>query len=57
MSECQADGKSSCDMMRQPTMMNMASGMPVNIQQPMVNFGYGNNMKFYEANMRNSTVG
>ena len=41
-------------MMEQPTMMNMAGGMPGNIQQPMANFGYVNNMKFYGANMGNN---
>ena len=37
-------------MMGQPLMMPMAGGMPVNIQQPMENFGFGNNMSFYRAN-------
>ena len=38
----------------QPTMMNMAGGMSGNTQQPMANFGNGNNTNFYGANMGNN---
>ena len=38
------------NMMRQPIMVNMAGGMSGNVQQPMANFGYGNNMNFYGPN-------
>ena len=42
-------------MMGQPTIMNMAGRKPGNMQQPMANFGYGNNMNFYGTNMGNNT--
>ena len=41
-------------MIGKPTMMNMAGGMPSNMQQPMANFGCGNIMNFYGANMENN---
>ena len=41
-------------MIGQPTMIDMAGRMSGNTQQPMANFGYGNNMNFYGANMGNN---
>ena len=40
-------------MIGKPTMMYIAGGMSGNTQQPTANFGYGNNMNFYGANMGN----
>ena len=39
---------------KQPTTMNMDGGMLGNVQHPMGNFGHGNNMNFFGANMRNN---
>ena len=38
-------------MIGQPTMMSMVGGKPGIIQQPRANFGCGNNISFYGANM------
>ena len=42
----QANQMAMPNMMGQPPMMSMAGEMPGNIQQPMANFGFGNNMSF-----------